>query len=308
MKYQISLILSALLPLTVIAASVHADWKKDGLTITDDTYENMEVVPLDDGRYRMYFSQNGSILSDISTDGLNWTREEGTRISGAGMPAIVELDDGTLRLYFNRQLDEKNAVYSATSSDGLNFTEEAGVRLQAGHPGGYDTLSGTTHPTVIQLPSGRYRMYYDTFYTQGDGNTPWHILSAISDDGLTFTIEQGVRIKGKRDLPGDTKFAWSPHIQKRNGQYQLFVTAQYDEPLKSNGIYLATSDDGKHFTVKPKPIVYRDTSAERVDTDKGMNGAPQDPFVLKIDGVDTIYYWVVNKGIYRAHKRTTTTT
>lgn len=292
------------IPITLAAASVHADWKNDGVVIIDDTYENVEIVPLADGRYRMYFSQLGSIYSAVSDDGLTWVKEEGVRVSGAGMPALLSLDETTSRMYFTRVLDGKNAVYSALTTDGLTFTEEAGLRLQAGHPGGYDTLSGIVHPTVIQLANGKFRLYYDTLYTQGDGDNPWHILSAVSDDGLNFIIEPGIRIKGKRDLPKQTQYVWSPHIQKRDGIYQLFITAQYDtKPLTRNGIYLATSKDGKKFTVQPEPVVYRSKSTgKKQNTDKGMNGAPQDPFVLKQSGEETIYYWVVDQGILRAHQ------
>lgn len=303
-KALICLLFIIAIPVALAAASVRADWKNDGVVIADDTYENIEIVPLADDRYRMYFSQLGSIYSAVSDDGLSWVKEEGVRVSGAGMPALLSLDETTSRIYFTRVLDGKNAVYSALTTDGLTFTEEAGTRLQAGHPGGYDALSGIVHPTVIQLANGKFRLYYDTLYTQGDGDNPWHILSAVSDDGLNFTIERGIRIKGKRDLPKQTQSVWSPHIQKRDDIYQLFITAQYDtKPLTRNGIYLATSKDGKKFTVQPEPVVYRSKSTgKKKNTDKGMNGAPQDPFVLKQNGQETIYYWIVDQGILRAHQ------
>jgi hypothetical protein len=65
-------------------------------------------VRLDDGRYRLYaFNQNGQeyVASFVSTDGLAWTREPGTRLAAPEGkeitdPFVVRLGDGSWKMFF----------------------------------------------------------------------------------------------------------------------------------------------------------------------------------------------------------------
>lgn len=289
------------IPLNVLAVDTTSPWVSDGNVIADETYHNIEIIKVDENSYRMYYSQNGSVYSATSTKGKNWTTEEGVRVASAGQVSLLDLGEEGLRMYFTRIQDGVNVLLSATSADGLNFTEEDGIRLEPEHPKGFDSASGIVHPSVIQLYDGRYRVFYDTFNTS-DPDSTWRILSAISDDGLNFTAEEGVRIKPKTDMPGDTQYVWSPYVRKKKGTYYLYFGAQYDsKPLTRNGIYLAKSQNGKDFTVNPTPLVYRDADlGKAIDTDGGMNGAPQDPFLINMNGKLRMYFWITNKGIFRA--------
>ena len=74
---------------------------------------NAVVVPAEEGYWRMYFSQYGSsiigsgIVSAVSKDGINWTKEEGSRIKAGGRgsehgvfcPYIVRVPEG-FRMYY----------------------------------------------------------------------------------------------------------------------------------------------------------------------------------------------------------------
>jgi len=291
------------IPLGSLAVGTTTPWESDGVVINDDTWENPDVVQVDDDTYRMYYAQNGSIYSATSNKGKVWTTEDGVRVSQAG-PAmsVLKLGDGTWRMYFSRSVNEKSALFSAISEDGVTFTEEEGIRLEAGHPKGYDSQTGIVHPSVIQTYNGKVRVYYDTFNTTDGGDDPWRILSAISDDGLNFTIESGIRINPEKAMPEGTQSVWSPYIRKKKGTYYLYFGSEYDsKPFTRNGIYVAKSTNGTDFVVEPQPLVFRDPDlGKAINTDKGMNGAPQDPSVIRIGGKLRMFFWIVNKGILRA--------
>src|SRR3972149_8688477 len=88
----------------------------------------------------MYYSvepevpgNNLEIYSSVSTDGINWTQEEGIRKTMATFPDVVKLPDGTWRMYFQNA----GVIKSAVSSNGLSWTDEPGVRISK-NESGYD--------------------------------------------------------------------------------------------------------------------------------------------------------------------------
>jgi hypothetical protein len=149
-----------------------------------------EVVPLDDGseRLRMYYeccagpqSQQNSIRSAVSADGLDWTVETGVRLElsdrNITSPRIIFLDDGRCRLYCG---ERGRGIISAMSEDGgLTFEVEPDLRVAADQS--FDRFA-TFAPEIILLPSGGYRMFYAGY---GDPKRA-HILTAVSDDGLNW--------------------------------------------------------------------------------------------------------------------------
>ena len=84
------------------------------------------------------------------------------------------LPDGRVRLYMHAQ---GRGIVSAMSltADGASFVAEAGTRLP----------DGSGMPRIVVNPSGGWRL----FFSSGGG-----IKSALSADGLTFTIESGFRV------------------------------------------------------------------------------------------------------------------
>jgi len=149
-----------------------------------------EVVPLDDGseRLRMYYeccagpqSQQNSIRSAVSADGLDWTVETGVRLElsdrNITSPRIIFLDDGRCRLYCG---ERGRGIISAMSEDGgLTFEVEPDLRVAADQS--FDRFA-TFAPEIILLPGGGYRMFYAGY---GDPKRA-HILTAVSDDGLNW--------------------------------------------------------------------------------------------------------------------------
>ena len=102
--------------------------------------------------------------------------------------SVVTLPDGGIRLYGNTTFltdSYKHAVSWISTDGGLTFTQETGERLVGNDAG---------MPNVIIMPDGRFRMYCaDTTITLGTMGGRG-IISAISDDGLTFTREPGDRL------------------------------------------------------------------------------------------------------------------
>jgi len=64
-------------------------------------------------------------------------------------------------------------MLSARSLDGVSWARDPEINLDFGGP--YDAEK-CSEPCVIQLPDGRYRMFYEAC----DANAVWRILSATA--------------------------------------------------------------------------------------------------------------------------------
>jgi len=149
-----------------------------------------EVVPSadDTGRLRMYYeccdgpqSQQNSIRSAVSDDGLEWSVEPEIRFAlsehNLSSPRILFLDDGRCRLYCGQR---GRGIISAASDDGgITFDLEPGVRIAPDQP--LDRLTAFA-PEILRLESGGYRMYYAGYSEPKRAN----VLTAVSNDGLNW--------------------------------------------------------------------------------------------------------------------------
>ncbi len=149
-----------------------------------------EVVPLNDNsqRLRMYYeccngpqSQQNSIRSAVSEDGLSWTVEQGARLElnqrNFISPRVIHLDDGRCRLYCG---ELGKGIISALSDDGgLSFEMESGVRIASELP--FDRYTAFA-PEIVRLRNGGYRMYYAGYGKPQRAD----ILTATSPDGLNW--------------------------------------------------------------------------------------------------------------------------
>ena len=242
------------------------------LSVVKGQYADAEILFLLDGSFRIYVAsgENHSIISLLSTDGLTWTLEDGIRVQNAAFPDTVQLSDRRVRMYFQRGM----AICSVVSDDGgLNFVEEPGVRIKTGWHNDIDR-DNVGASTTMRLSDGRFRMYYragieDAVYFNGIKTV---ILSAISDDGLIWEAESGVRID-----PQD----WVSHHTTTNTRYvdgpEVVLTDTGLVKLYfwgvgiGLGVCLAESKDGLNF--KEVQEVFHSQ-----DTPTGMQ--PGDPTVL----------------------------
>ncbi len=277
-----------------VAKAANLVWQKEGVIFSDNTVHNVEVVTLEDGRYRMYFHQGTQMKSAISQDAKAFTIEDGVRLEGS-MPALVRLSDGRWRMYYQTLEDGQGVFKSAVSNDGLTWSIEPGVRLT---PGGTYDPDNIVHPSVIELPQDGYRMYYDGEVTKTEQEFTWRILSATSSNGLVWTKDEGVRINTEEE-PLVADLVWSSHASydELTGVYELYFSVQ--SPEVKDGIYLATSSDGLFFDIVETPQLAPETESGEFGAG-GQIGSYQDPFVLEIETGKRIYYWVAGSGIYSA--------
>lgn len=120
-----------------------------------------------------------------------WADETGERIASGCYwnPEVVRLDDGTFRMYVEDHLPDgttSNGTVIMISSDGLTWTY-FGLAVMA------------NHPAIVRLPDGRWRLYYQ-FNDPVSAQTG--IGSAVSEDGLVFSQEEGLRLVSDESLEG----------------------------------------------------------------------------------------------------------
>ena len=136
-------------------------------------------------------------------------------------------------------------------------------------------VSGGSVPYIHQLADGRYRLYYC-----GMGG----ILSAISDDGLSFTKETGTRIA---PATGNESVVCDPSVvELADGRFRMYYKgsdrAEGGPGTAKHKIYSAISSDGLTFT----------REGLRIDSDQTDDyGWASVPEALKLpDGRIRIYY------------------
>ena len=190
-----------------INEGIRSATSNDGLTFTvedgfrlPEGYGMPRVVRLSDGRYRLFAIVSDGIASAVSDDGLEFTVEEGTRIKASDFGveqlsggSLVELDDGTYRMYFSDlpkpgEGVKNHQIFSATSSDMLTWTAETGVRVGSGS----DIDMSAEHPFVIKRSDGTFRMFYYI-------NNPTGQWTATSTDGLTWEDQESTGITEKTE-------------------------------------------------------------------------------------------------------------
>jgi len=219
-----------------IAAAQPSRWTKEpGIRVADGSVPY--VVQLGDTAYRLYHTGPGGICSSISSDGLAFESEPGVRVPNGpdsmqyivADPTVVTITGG-YRMYYKGATgpggpgQARNRIFSAVSADGLDWTKE-GLRYQNLGP---PDNGWTSVPDAITLPDGRVRIYY----TSATGG----IRSIISDNGLDFLPEDGVRLNAV-----DPNCIYLP-----DSSYRLFFSTQVGP---SQHIGFADSPDGLSFTL-----------------------------------------------------------
>src|SRR3989344_2575609 len=167
------------------------------------------------------------------------------------------------------------------SSDAISETENTDVEpvteklLFSWEEDGGSRITGGSVPFIHKLKDGRVRLYY----CENSG-----ILSAISNDGLTFTKEQGVRIS-----PGtgfELQVCDPTMVDLLDGKMRMYykgADSQSGGPGQSiHKIYSAISSDGLTFTKEGLRI-----DSEQTD-DRGWASVPE-AFRLS-DGRVRLYY------------------
>jgi len=174
--------------------------------------------------------------------GSSWT-QEGLVINNGWYwnPEIVQLDDGSFRMYVEDHGTDGSSligIIALSSLDGLNWNYEGIAMAAASHPG------------IVKLSDGSWRLYYQC----GEG-----ICSAISNDGLTFEQEDGVRLESDVSLEG-ANLRHPCIVTLPEGGYRMY----YDTDAENGAfirIWSAYSQDGLTFNREGLNIdltLYRD--------------------------------------------------
>ena len=183
--------------------------------------------------------------------------------SGVLTPNVVDLAGGGYRMYYTgfapglTKNDLLGHILSASSPDGSAWTHDDGVRIDVHSP---DAAQRTLCPDVVPIPGGGYRMYYEA----RSPDAPTVILSATSEDGLDWELEEGVRVGDGEWSYGSPRCVYFPTDQGLT--YRLYVH-HYSFPMVSgldaqNHIVSAVSMDGLDFEIEPGVRIAQETERE----------------------------------------------
>jgi hypothetical protein len=161
---------------------------------------------------------NHRVMSATSSDGLSWVKDNIIIADQASVPDAVLGKDGIIRVYY---VDWYNGGLSvALSHDGVNWIYKKVVGIS---PEWVD-------PDVILTPDGKYRLYASYMPVGGPQDK---ILSAISNYGVSFAQEEGVRYQEESIT--------DPDVIKMGGNWRMFVS-------KGPTTISTISSDGLTFT------------------------------------------------------------
>ena len=199
-------------------------------------------------------------------------------------PNVVKLPERGYRMYYTGYGPERSVesssgyILSAYSVDANQWVKEEGARVDVHQP---NASQRTLCPDVIPLPDGGWRMYFEA---RGAGKAS-HVLSAVSDDGLEWHPESGIRF-------GDGEWSYgSPRCLyfEESGRIRFRLYCHhYSEPMISgldaqNHIVSAVSDDGIHFEPEPGARIRQENDYEAY--------AVYAPEILRLgDGSYRMYY------------------
>ncbi|MEO6206584.1 MAG: hypothetical protein ABIP77_01360 [Candidatus Limnocylindrales bacterium] len=193
--------------------------------------------------------------------GTHWVKDPGVVIDAPDAsgewkiltPNVVEVPSGGYRMYYTRSGPGRDygptpaVILSSFSPDGSQWQEEPGIRLA---PHGPDASIRVVCPDVIPMDGGGYRMYFEG----QPRDRASVILSAVSEDGLDWRPEAGVRFEGPRRYgsPRCLPVSDDPTAKIR---YRLYFHS-YSHRLRmgldaGNHIVSAVSADGLSFEAEP---------------------------------------------------------
>jgi len=154
----------------------------------------------------------------------------------------------------------KGVIVSAFSKDGISWRREGRICVGPVPP---HALHRVLAPDVVRLDDGSFRMYFEGRIDQRSES----ILSAVSIDGLSWEIEQGVRLQDKsREIgygtPCCVRIAgneWRIYFHRRQKNRIEIISAMSSDGLRwrvEAGVRIAEVNQGGRGMVY-SPFVYR---------------------------------------------------
>jgi len=283
-------------------------WKGSETPVIPGRYADADVVMLEDGRLRMYYSLEpeapgfeGQVYSAVSSDGMSWSEESGVRMKWATFPSVIGLEQGEApampggkparwRMYFQGSIGASKGIMSAISMDGLSWIREEGFRVTPGMEGEHDSVD-VASPTVVKLPSGTYLMVYrgssgvNTFGkldpVTGKPAPIDYLISATSQDGLRWTPGSVVVDSRNEEMREQID---GPELVIDGNVIKLYCWSY-------KGVYALTLDAQGRALTTPQLVLKA----------RGRN-APSDPTLIKLNGTWRMYFGIHTKGIFAAER------
>lgn len=244
-----------------------------GKIILTGGYADPSVAKTSTG-YRMYVNrQSGGpsgYMTYTSPDGIAWTKEKDSVISGVATGRAVVLPEG-VRFYYPgmqpiKPSDPPSNMYSSFSANGVTFTKDSGIGLSP-----KDSAHYVEGPTVFQLPDGSWRMYFNENSTAAGNQRDGIIWGANSKDGIAWTRDTEPTLQADTTELGNGpqwKQVLHPFVLANpKGGYIMFYNAHSE-------IFAATSTDGLSWKKVGKV---------------GIHGADIDGY-FQADGTIRVYY------------------
>ena len=212
-----------------------------------------------------------------------WPREDlRTGLCGVVSPRVLALPGGDFRMYYSQMLprpgfpaganDYDNAstrILSAFSSDGKTWVPEPGVRLssQEGGAGEFRVVSSE----VVPVGDGsQLRMYFEC--CEGSQEVTNSIRSATSADGLTWTMDPGVRVESEGH-----NYASPRIVFLDDGRCRMYLVD------RGQGIISLLSHDGLEFHSEPGLRIAQDGAYDSL-----CAFAPE---IVRVAGADYVMYY-----------------
>jgi hypothetical protein len=146
---------------------------------------------------------------------LSWTKEDGVRID-SGVSSCTIIKDNEYWMYYTEK-----GIELAKSSDGLQFVK-FGTVLDVKDVSDVDMV---TNPAVFKTKDGKYRLIFEGSKRADGGQKDRRLYSAISTDGLTWMVEEGVRFQDIGDgKPGEIFTSVPDIIRLDDGKLRMYYT------------------------------------------------------------------------------------
>lgn len=182
------------------------------------------------------------------------TAEEIASFPRAGVPTLTRLQDGRLMAAFQsfpaddqKHFDRVAVCFS--SDEGRTWTKAEPIVVDGMEEG----LMRPFDPTLVALPDGKVRVYFTSNRHHDFGVSRPEIYSAISQNGVHYTFEPGVRFGIEGRVVIDCAVVLHQGVfhlyAPDNGSTADFhqIQSRRQEPPTRAG-YHATSEDGLTFT------------------------------------------------------------
>ena len=234
----------------VLTGGSNSSWDGGGVESPSVVYSGSNFSMFYTGESTDYTPEIGLATS---TDGVNWTKHLAPVLETGGngtwdsqavyFPAVISNGTGYL-MYYTGYNQTTIGIGVAFSKDLVHWQKYAGNPVLLPGPGGYDSVSLTSHTVMFDPPL--YKMWYSGRYPV---NYTHSIGYATSDDGLHWTKYAGNPVITRSTNNDSYIFGpWGPSVVKVDSGY--FAAYETDGLISS-----ATSPDGVHWTASATPLL-----------------------------------------------------